>query len=139
MKPLLLSIALVAVLSLLCNPSLAQSNSISVLAETKPVSDHVIELPIQLYRDYLVVVEGSIGNMEKLTFIIDTGAYPSMIDQRIVTALGLWESDGKVALVNQNVQTKLATLPFVGVGPARVEGVPGAGPFLFGEGTGAEN
>jgi hypothetical protein len=124
MKPFLLSIAKIAVLSLLCNPLLAQSNSVPVLAETKPVSDHVIELPIQLYRDYLVVVEGSIGNMEKLTFIIDTGACPSMIDQRIVTALGLGERDGKVALVNQSVQTKLATLPFVGVGPARVEDVP---------------
>jgi hypothetical protein len=32
-----------------------------------------------------------------------------MIDQRIVTALGLRERDGKVALVNHNVQTKLAT------------------------------
>jgi hypothetical protein len=76
MKPFLLSIALVAVLSLLCNPSLAQSNSVPVLAETKPVSNDVVDLPIQLCRHYLVVVEGSIGNLEKLTFIIDTGAYP---------------------------------------------------------------
>ena len=124
MKPFLLSIASVAVLSFLCNPLLAQSKSVAALAETKPVSNHAVELPIQLYRDYLVVVEGSIGNLEKLTFIIDTGAYPSMIDQRIATALGLRETDGKVALVNQSVRTKLATLPSVGVGPARVESVP---------------
>ena len=124
MKPFLLSIASVAVLSFLCNPLLAQSKAVAALAETKPVSKHAVELRIQLYRDYLVVVEGSIGNLEKLTFIIDTGAYPSMIDQRIAIALGLRETDGKVALVNQAVQTKLATLPFVGVGPARVESVP---------------
>lgn len=124
MKPILLSIASLAVLGLLCNPLRAQSNSTVVLAETKPVSSNSIELPIQLYLNYVVVVEGSIGNMGKLAFIIDTGAYPSMVDQRIVTALGLGESDGKVALVNQTVQTKLATLPFVGIGPARVEGVP---------------
>jgi hypothetical protein len=124
MKPFLLSIALVAVLSVLCNPSLAQSNLVPEVVETQPVSDHPIELPIQLYRDYLVVVEGLIANLEKLTFIIDTGAYPSIIDQRIVTALDLRETDGRVALVNQNVQTKLATLPFVAVGPVRVESVP---------------
>jgi len=124
MKPSLLSIASVAVLSLLCNPLVAQSNSVAVSEQTTRVSNHAIEIPIQLYRDYLVVVEGSIGNLEKLTFIIDTGAYPSMIDQRIATALGLRETDGKVALVNQSVRTKLATLPFVGVGPARVESVP---------------
>ena len=124
MKPSLLSIASVAVLSLLCNPLVAQSNSVAVSEQTTRVSNHAIEIPIQLYRDYLVVVEGSIGNLEKLTFIIDTGAYPSIIDQRIATALGLRETDGKVALVNQSVRTKLATLPFVGVGPARVESVP---------------
>jgi predicted aspartyl protease len=124
MKPSLLSIASVAVLSLLCNPLVAQSNSVAVSEQTTRVSNHAIEIPIQLYRDYLVVVEGSIGNLEKLTFIIDTGAYPSMIDQRIATALGLRETDGKVALVNQNVRTKLTTLPFVGVGPTRVESVP---------------
>jgi hypothetical protein len=116
--------ASVAILSLLCNPLLAQSNSVAVPAEAKPVSNNSIELPIQLYRDYLVAVEGSIGNLEKLTFIIDTGAYPSMIDQRIATILGLSERDGKVGLVNQNAQVKLATLPVVAVGPARAESIP---------------
>jgi hypothetical protein len=81
-------------------------------------------LPFQLCRDYLVVVEGSIGSLEKLTFIIDTGTYPSIVDQRIASTLGLSEREGKVALVNQSVQAKLATLPFLRVGPAGVESVP---------------
>jgi hypothetical protein len=89
MKPIILSIASLAILGLFCNPLLAQSNSTAEPAETKPVSNNSIELPIQLYRDYLVVVEGSIGNLETLAFIIDTGAYPSMVDQRISAALGL--------------------------------------------------
>lgn len=124
MKPFLLSIASLAVLASLCNPLLAQSNSVAVLTGTQPVSNHATDLPIQLYRDYLVVVEGSIGSLEKMTFIIDTGAYPSMIDQRIANILGLTERDGTLGLVNQNVQTKLANLPVIGVGVARVENVP---------------
>ena len=124
MKPFLLLIASVAVLSLLCNRSAAQSNLVTVPAEKNPGSSHATELPIQLYREYLVVVEGSIGNLGRLTFLVDTGAYPSIVDQRIAAALGLEERDGKVALVNQSVPTKLATLPLVGVGPARVEGIP---------------
>lgn len=95
-----------------------------VASGTKLGSGNAIELPIQLYRDYVVVVEGSIGNMEKLTFVVDTGAYPSVIDQKIAIALGLKERDGEVAMVNRSVQTKLATLPFVAVGPVRVEDVP---------------
>jgi hypothetical protein len=124
MKPIILSIASLAILGLFCNPLLAQSNSTAEPAETKPVSNNSIELPIQLYRDYLVVVEGSIGNLETLAFIIDTGAYPSMVDQRISAALGLKERDGKVGLVNQSVQVKLATLPTIAVGFAHVENLP---------------
>jgi hypothetical protein len=91
---------------------------------TKLGSVNAIELPIQPYEDYLVVVEGSIGDLEKLAFIIDTGAYPSVIDQKIAIALGLKERDGEVLMVNGSVQTKLATLPLVAVGPVRVEDVP---------------
>jgi hypothetical protein len=116
--------ASLAILGLLCNPLLAQSNSVAAPDGTQHVHSPAIELPIQLCRDYIVVVEGSIGTLEKLTFIIDTGAYPSMVDQRISTALGLSERGGTVGLVNQNVQTKLATLPVVAVGPARVENIP---------------
>jgi hypothetical protein len=88
---------------------------------TKLCTGNAIELPIQIYQDYVVVVEGSIGNLEKLTFIVDTGAYPSVIDQKIAIALGLKERDSEVAMVDRNVETKLATLPLVAVGPVRVE------------------
>src|SRR6516225_369245 len=124
MKPFLLSIASIAVLVLLCNPILAQSDSVAMLAGAQPVFNPTTELPIQLCRDYLVAVEGSIGTLENLTFIIDTGTYPSIVDQRIATTLGLSEREGNAALVGHITQATLATLPFVAVGPARVESVP---------------
>src|SRR6516162_2163587 len=124
MKPFLLSIASIAVLVLLCNPILAQSDSVAMLAGAQPVFNPTTELPIQLCRDYLVAVEGSIGTLENLTFIIDTGTYPSIVDLRIATTLGLSEREGKAVLVGQSVQATLATLPFVAVGPARVESIP---------------
>jgi predicted aspartyl protease len=124
MKPFWLLIAPAAILSLLCSPSLAQSDPAPVLGETKSTSNYAVELPIQLYRDYLVVVEGKIGNLEKLSFLIDTGAAPSVIDQRIATALGLKRTAGKMDLASKTVQTELATLPFIEVGPARAEDLP---------------
>ena len=124
MKPFLLSIASRWVLGLLCNALLAQSDSVVVLAGAQPVFNPVIELPIQLCRNYLVVVEGSIGTLEKLTLIIDTGTYPSIVDQRIAATLGLSEREGQAVLVGHSVQATLATLPFVAVGPARAESVP---------------
>jgi hypothetical protein len=40
---------------------------------------------------YLVIVEGSIGNLGKLNFVVDSGAYPSVVDQKIAHGLGLAE------------------------------------------------
>src|SRR5947207_13185668 len=62
------------------------------------------KLPIQLYRGYLVIVEGSIGKVQKLSFLVDTGAYPSVIDHKIALKLGLAEQSSRVNLSNKSFQ-----------------------------------
>jgi len=81
----------------------------------------LIKLPIRLYWGYLVVVEGSIGNIQKLNFLVDTGAYPSVVDQKIACSLGLAEQPGRVNLSNKSVQTRLVVLPSLLLGPVHVE------------------
>jgi len=72
----------------------------------------------------LVIVEGSIGNVQKLNFLVDTGAYPSVVDQKIAHNLGLAEQPGRVNLSNKSVQTRLVVLPSLLLGPVRVESLP---------------
>jgi predicted aspartyl protease len=71
-----------------------------------------------------VIVEGSIGNVQRLHFLVDTGAYPSVVDQNIAHTLGLVEQPARVNLSNKTVQTKLVTLPSLFLGPVRVEALP---------------
>jgi hypothetical protein len=87
----------------------------------RPVS---VKLPIRLFWNYLVIVEGSIGNVQKLHFLVDTGAYPSVVDQKIAHDLGLVEQPARVNLSNTTVQTRLVTLPSLLLGPLRVEALP---------------
>jgi predicted aspartyl protease len=74
-----------------------------------------------VYRDYLVIVEGSISTAQKINFLVDTGAFPSVIDQKISHELGLAERPGRVNLSNKSVQTRLVVLPSLVLGPVHMQ------------------
>ena len=83
-----------------------------------------VKVPIRLFWNYLVMVEGSIGNVQKLHFLVDTGAYPSIVDQKIARNLGLAEQPARVNLANKSVPTGRVILPSLIVGPVRAEALP---------------
>jgi hypothetical protein len=92
--------------------------------ETESMVHVPVKIPIRLYWGYLVIVEGSIGNVQKLNFLVDTGAYPSVIDQKIVHDLGLAEQPARVNLSNTSVHARIVVLPSLLLGPVRVESLP---------------
>lgn len=83
-----------------------------------------VKLPIRLFWNYVVIVEGSIGNAQKLHFLVDTGAYPSIVDQKIAHDLGLAEQPARVNLANKSIGTGLVILPSLVLGPVRAEALP---------------
>ena len=44
---------------------------------------HAGDVRIELQRDYLIAVRGSVGDRGGLTFVIDTGSLPTLVDTRI--------------------------------------------------------
>jgi hypothetical protein len=80
-----------------------------------------VRVPLRLYRGYLIVVEGSIGSFQKLNLLLDTGANPSVVDQRIAHDLHLEENTATVSLSNQRLRAKSVVLPSLQLGPIRVE------------------
>ena len=102
-----------------CQPAIIPDPPVS----KSPASDR-IKLPVRLYWGYLVIVEGSIGNVHKLNFLVDTGAYPSVIDEKIARRLGLAEQPGRVNLSNQSLSTGLAVVPSLSIGSVLAESLP---------------
>jgi len=128
MKRLLFCSCLLVILTLShVDPSWAQPTiapAYPAVPGTQSLTQVPVKLPIRLYWGYLVIVEGSIGNVQKLSFLVDTGAYPSVVDQKIAHNLGLAEQPGRVNLSNKSVQTRLVVLPSLILGPTHAESLP---------------
>jgi hypothetical protein len=82
-----------------------------------------VKLPVRLYGGYLVIAEGAIGNIRKLNFLVDTGACPSVVDQKIALDLKLAEQPERVNLWNKSVQAGQVVIPSLSLGPVRVDSI----------------
>jgi predicted aspartyl protease len=82
------------------------------------------DLPIRIYRGYLVIVEGSIGDLEQQNLLVDTGSDRSIVNARIAHSLGLSAVTGKLTVPNGTVETEAAVLPELRVGPLHCSSLP---------------
>jgi hypothetical protein len=81
------------------------------------------ELPMELYGGYLIVVEGSIGDLHGLKFLLDTGATTSAIDRKVVDKLGLLRRNGSLINIDKAVRVELCEVPQLAYGPEHVSNV----------------
>ena len=81
-----------------------------------PVSSTI---PFQLRAGFLVVVNGQIGDLEGLKFIVDTGASFTFIDRKVADRLKLPRRPGKTTNFDREVPVEWAVVPNLRVGPVR--------------------
>jgi len=81
-------------------------------------------LDLEILRQGHIVVRGSVGPVAKLTFMIDTGASVTAIDQGLVDKLGLEKGTVQAAsLFDSGGQFPEVVLEDLAMGPARIESV----------------
>jgi predicted aspartyl protease len=77
-------------------------------------------MPFELISDFVIVVQGQIGELNGLRFILDTGSSHSVIDRRVADRLGLpRHQGGKVMNFNRHIPVEWADVPELRVGPIR--------------------
>jgi predicted aspartyl protease len=74
-------------------------------------------LPIKVYCGYTVVAQGSIGKLQQLNFIIDTGAFPAVVDTRIARELKLSGGHEQITVFSREVESERVVLPEFRLGP----------------------
>jgi predicted aspartyl protease len=82
-----------------------------------------LEMPFQLYNGYLIVVEGRIGDLTGLKFILDTGVTTSVLDSKIAAKLRLKGRPHHVVNFDKTVPVESSTIPEVRFGPVQARNV----------------
>jgi len=95
-------------------------------AATKPgkSQESTIAIPFESKRDFLVVVEGTIGRLERLKLLVDTGHHQTTIDSRIAQTLGLTPSPAYVEAFGHQIAAGRVIVPWVKVGPLKSLDLP---------------
>jgi predicted aspartyl protease len=87
-------------------------------------ADTGAEVPFDLYQQHLVVTKGSIGRLNGLTLLIDTGTIPSVVDSRIARKLHLQTDSGQLVAFGQQVSIQNAVLDGFHIGSLQSGPVP---------------
>jgi predicted aspartyl protease len=73
-------------------------------------------IPIRLKDGYLVVAKGSVGSLDNLTFLVDTGTSRTLMDSRIAKQLQLTGVAHKLTVFDHEVEVSLVELPDLRLG-----------------------
>jgi len=74
-------------------------------------------MAFKIYGQQLIVVQGAIGSFTKRNFIIDTGAYPTVIDRDLAQRLSLDGHQEEIDTVDRTLAGAGVTISDIEVGP----------------------
>ena len=97
----------------------SQSPAAPGVETTHAVSIGGDEIPFEIYRKHLIVAQGSLGGIQRLNFVIDTGTDPSVIDCRIAKKLHMAGVGGTLGVHDRVVAVQQAVVPSVQIGALR--------------------
>lgn len=75
------------------------------------------QVPFKLHGGFAVVVRGAIASQDNLNILVDTGAVPSVVHQRLARRLNLSGSREVISVVNQNRSVERVSLIGLHLGP----------------------
>jgi len=78
------------------------------------------QVPFKLYAGYVIVLEGRIGNVGKLKFVLDTGVTHSVIDRKLAGKIAVAHRPGKVIIFDKTVPAEWVEVPEVQFGAIEV-------------------
>jgi len=104
--------------------ALGLTATVSLATDNTQNREQINELPVHIYNRYLIVAEGSIGNVHGLRLLVDTGTSTTAIDRRLAKRLGLPGQPAKLVNFDKIVPVEWGIIPEITLGPEQVLRVP---------------
>jgi hypothetical protein len=104
--------------------SLAMVASVLVSGPPQRSAGTSAEVPFELYQRHLVVTKGSVGQLNGLYLLIDTGTIPSVVDSRIAEKLRLQSESSRGVAFGQEMAIKSAVVDGFRIGSLQSGPVP---------------
>lgn len=82
------------------------------------------EVPFELYQHHLIVTKGSIGPLNGLSLLIDTGTIPSVVDDRIARKLHLQAEPSVLVAFGREVHVRSAVVNGIRMGSLQTGSIP---------------
>jgi predicted aspartyl protease len=82
------------------------------------------EIPFKLVQGFGIIVRGEIGSMSNLNLLLDTGAVPSVLSERVASRIGVGGPKGSFALLDKNSTAEYVTVDAVRFGWVRANALP---------------
>lgn len=99
------------------------SNAATIPGSSNP-QEATIAIPFESKRDFLVVVDGTIGGLEGLKLLVDTGHHQTTIDSRVARRLGLTPEPAHVEAFGSRLAAGRVIVPWVKIGPLKSLDLP---------------
>ena len=120
---------------LICSVMVASPNFSTLYAHEKGTRARLDEkrsdVPFRLYKEYLILVKGSIGPFQDLTFLIDTGATTTVLSSHLANKLKLKRTSGTAAAYGKSVRIDSAIVRRLSIGSVLFHAVPVVIPRTF--------
>jgi len=104
--------------------SVAVVASVFVCGHSLQSAETRAEVPFELYQHHLVVTKGSIGGLNGLNLLIDTGTIPSAVDGRIARRLHLQTESSRLVAFGQQLAIRSAVVDGFRIGSLQSGPVP---------------
>ena len=87
-------------------------------------ADIPAEIPFKLIQGFGIVVQGGIGQLTDLNFLLDTGAVPSVLSEKLASRIGLRGVAGSFTLLDKNIGAQYVTVDEIHFGSIHAIGLP---------------